>query len=152
MPNLREDHRQLYERVRLKAIVFTFLGIGLTFLPEQAGVTQRNAADYIQVSFDVVGIVYLLLACLLFIGIFRSRHTYVFVRRVLTIAAIYNVLWVLLFILLLYKRPNQGIAWGLVMYTYFTYNTWLVRNDPGWKGIAITKAYKRDGNLDAVLE
>lgn len=146
MATLKEDHSYLYKRVRLKMIMFFLLGITLTFLPKQIGATQRNSAILTNFPIEVFGVIYLVIAAGIMIGLFKPDQTYSFARRILTVGVIYNIFWVLLFMLLLINNPSQGTGWGLFMYGYFTYNTWLVRGDPGWNAIAIVKRITDDDN------
>lgn len=141
MAHLKYDHPHLYRRVRLKAIVHLLFGFILIFFPSQATSVSRTFL-IASIGLTVLGVFYLIAGILITIGLFRSTHTYRFVRAGMFFAVIINM--IVFASLLPVFFTSRTTAFFMVLYGYFVYNLSFVLRDPGWKAIQIVKNIKAE--------
>lgn len=143
MSNLNIDHPDLFRNVRAKAVVHTAYGLTLLLLPAAPQpverIVQHDASYKIGLWLPYFGVAYLIIGLLIFAGLYISKRNYSFARAALTAAAIYDVVWCLLLLLVFSSQPNRSIGWISIGYFYLTYRVWRVRNDPGWAAIELVK-------------
>ena len=139
MPSLKQDHLELYRRVRLKGILHLILGMLLVLFPndpaDQSGAVS-SVQHFIGQALTLFGFIYLFFGVIIIVGLFRARATYRFLRAALTAACIFNTIWLLLLITIVVQKPTRGIAYITAIYAYLVYNMWYIRYDSGWGAIA----------------
>lgn len=150
MSDLKTDHEYLYKRVRLKAILHIILGIVLIVFPTDT--SQQNGAvstvqSYVGNALSIFGVIYLVVGIMIAIGLFKSRGNYRWARGAMTVACVYNTLWLFLLLAIFWQHSTRSIAYITALYGYLAYNLWYVRNDPGWKAIEFVKEL-REGAED----
>lgn len=150
MSDLKTDHEYLYKRVRLKAVLHIILGLVLILFPldttPQTGAVS-TVQQYIGSTLTWFGVGYVVIGSLIAIGLFKSKGNYRWARASMTIACIYNTIWLIMLVLILFQRTTRSIAYITTLYGYLAYNLWYVRYDPGWKAIEFVKEI-REGTDD----
>jgi hypothetical protein len=155
MANLKQDHNYLYKRVRLKAILHTGLGLVLIIFPldkSPSGGAVSTVQLHLGDALTIFGWLYLLIGILIWVGIYTSKHNYRWTRLAMFLAVVYNTIWLTILFAILAQRTTRSIAYIIVLYTYLTYNCWLVFRDPGWEAIKVVKEIKEreDERLSSV--
>lgn len=148
--NLKTLHPYLYKRVRLKALVFTGLGLAFylnTYL-DQIGITagaSQSSAIVNAVGMNVLGAIFLLIG-LSIAGVLRfAPDNWKLMRICLWVAFVYALLWLFILIFaVVFDQPRASSV--LVLWAYMTYNLFIISSDSGWGGAELVKQIRERGN------
>lgn len=141
MYTLKNDHPYLFKRVLLKAVIHMLFGLILLHFPAQAPSLSRTPLlEFLGVN--TIGILYLIIASIILVGLFKPANNYSIVKFGMWFAALFNItVFVSLFAVFFESRTT---AFFMVIYGYMTYNIYHIAKDPGWRAIQIIKNLKQD--------
>lgn len=139
---LKTLHPYLYKRVRLKALLFTALGLSqlFSFYVDQVA-AERNVVSHI--PFHITGTIFILIGIGIAYGLFKGAHDYRISKVFLRIAFFYALFWELLIVLSVITE-SPSTAGVMILWTYLTYNLYIVGSDSGWDGVELLREIKKD--------
>lgn len=142
MLKLKQLHPGLYQRVRLKGLTYTGLGLGLIVAehtPSRLTVENLDRSGVERLlSYDILGAIFIIIGVGILYGLSQGFSKHYLSRFWLKVAFAYAMFWevVLLLTIILVSPRSLSV---MVLWTYLTYNLWYVAHDPGWEGAEILK-------------
>lgn len=143
--DLKLDHPDLYNRVRIKAVVHTLLGLALIFTPPLEPSQAKTTLLTQLFNLTALGLVFLLIGLGIFFGLSRPRNNYRLAKFWLAVGAGHAMVWWLALVLAAVSGRNPAPS-IIVLWGYWTYNLYKIASDPGWSTIQALKQLREDGN------
>jgi hypothetical protein len=139
-------HPTLFNRVRLKSVVFILLGLSQVFI----ALVDRIAADRVALSpipYPLTGAIFILIGMGIGYGLYKGTNTYRTSRLFLAAALVYAMFWEVLLLGSLFTG-NPSTAGIVILWGYLTTNLYIILKDVGWEGIALARAVEEESLND----
>lgn len=146
MTGLKTLHPYLYRRVFIKGILFGALGVTQIFSPYLNNLLHiEPSPNSTGIPTLYTGLVFLIIGFMILRNVAQKTERYKRARKWLYAAAVYALFWEFVLLMLVITQ-NISTSSLFVLWSYLTYNIFLVARDTGWEGAELVKEIRENGN------